>query len=179
MNSAHACQPQLSFLELSLEQLLWESRTLLQIDPLQRISLSIQPIPCLACIQLQDDGASPIYLHPLFNRPGTPWQVIVHVIRHELLHLRHRPRCIDGTRMIHTPEFRRAELELVPWARSSVSWIWLNFHGVIKVSRSEERILVKRSWKRHMDKPLLSWSTALSLSRTTVPSGAREQRELL
>jgi hypothetical protein len=74
-----------------------------------------------ACIRWeQGRPGGDIFSHSLFHRPDVPQPVIEHVLRHEPLHLKIRPREIDGKLVHHPPEFWEAEQALVPW--KSASW---------------------------------------------------------
>jgi predicted metal-dependent hydrolase len=43
------------------------------------------------------------------DRPDIPEFLIEYVLYHEMLHLKHQPRIVNGRRMYHTPAFRAEE----------------------------------------------------------------------
>jgi len=62
-----------------------------------------------ACVNVYDDGKAPlIRFHSLLNHPETPELIMRSFFIHELLHLRVRPREIDGKQVTHPPEFNQA-----------------------------------------------------------------------
>ena len=67
-----------------------------------------------------------IRIHPLLDRPFVPRYYVEWIIYHEMLHEVHDMPIVDGRRVYHTPEFRRAEAlferyaEAVLWERTMV-----------------------------------------------------------
>lgn len=97
----------------------------------------------------------------MFNRPDVTQPVIEHVLRHELLHLKIRLREIDGKLVHHPPEFWEAEQALVPWKEASWGWMVLAFWDVMKTDVPNERVWVKKSWRRLQGLPYPSWQMIL------------------
>lgn len=62
-----------------------------------------------------------IRINPLLDSPRVPLDYIAAVVHHELLHALHRPIKSGGRRIVHTPEFKKAErrFPLYGWA---VNW---------------------------------------------------------
>ncbi|HEY0137776.1 MAG TPA: hypothetical protein VGB85_27010, partial [Nannocystis sp.] len=67
-----------------------------------------------------------IRIHPVMDAADVPHFFIAWIIYHEMLHEVHDMPIVDGRRVYHTPEFRRAEArfehyaEAVLWERTQV-----------------------------------------------------------
>jgi hypothetical protein len=70
-------------------------------------------------------------------------------------------REIDGKRVQHPPEFWEAEQALVPWKEASWGWMVLAFWDVMKTDVPNERVWVKKSWRRLQGLPYPSWQMIL------------------
>lgn len=64
-----------------------------------------------------------IKLHPMLIDSFIPDEVVLHVIHHELMHIKHPP--IDGSgskRIVHHKEFRKAE-RAFPLYKAAMAWM--------------------------------------------------------
>ncbi len=154
--------PEISFLSFDVLALLASIQTEMVLDAVGPVTFSLQTMQTLACIRWeQGKSGGDIFFHSLFNRPDVPKPVIEHVLRHELLHLKIRPREIDGKLVHHPPEFWEAEQALVPWKSASWGWMILAFWEVIKMDIPDERVWVKKSWRNLQKYPYPSWQMIL------------------
>lgn len=100
--------------------------------------------PALASIQLNWEEGPLIQISTLLNEPDTPYEVMEHIIIHELLHIEVPPREIDGKHVSHPPEFWERERALSPQAGKAMEWIFLRFFSDLKIDRKNECLFVKR-----------------------------------
>lgn len=93
-----------------------------------------------------------IFLHGILNHPQTPEEVIEFILCHELLHLVIPSREVDGHMTSHPPEFQAMEARVYP--RGGIVWAWLHITlGLrLKKDKKQQRILVKRGWKRDLQR---------------------------
>lgn len=117
----------------------------------------------LACIVAEDARAT-IYIHQILNHSETPVEVMRHILKHELLHLRIRHREIDGKQTYHPPEFWEAERAISQERSAAWCWIWINLNDCIRLRRKEERIGVRSNWKSVWSNPMTSLEDCLKLS---------------
>jgi hypothetical protein len=104
----------------------------------------------LACI-CTGSAEPTIYVHAILNHPNTPVEVITAICKHELLHLRIRPREINGRMRQHPPEFWDAEKSLTPELSQAWDWIWRRRRHWLKNRPRLERIDVRRNWREIWD----------------------------
>jgi hypothetical protein len=154
--------PEISFLSFDVLDLLARIQHEMGLDAVGPVTFSLQTMQTLACIRWeQGKPGGDIFFHSLFNRPDVPQQVIEHVLRHELLHLKIRPRMIDDKLVHHPPEFWEAEQALAPWKSASWGWMVLAFWEVIKTDVPNECTWVKKSWRKLQKYPYPSWQMIL------------------
>jgi len=155
--------PEISFLSFDALSLLASIQSEMGLDAAGPVTFSLQTMNNLACIYYQPSrlGAD-ICLHTLFNRPDVPLQVIEHILRHELLHIKVPPRMIDGKLVLHPPEYWEAESQLVPWKAASWAWIHTAFWDALKVDRKNECVWVKKTWKHLQRYRYPSWEMILN-----------------
>jgi hypothetical protein len=130
-----------------------------------RIEVWIQTQPTLAFIRPLDRRAV-ICLHSVLNHGGTPEQVIAGILRHELLHLLHQPREIEGKMVLHPPEFWTAE-RCFPDCSLSWGWIHLALGPCLRRDAKRECTFVTRKWKTRMNGPRLTWEQLVALAPST------------
>jgi hypothetical protein len=106
----------------------------------------------LACVRHEASKAD-IYVHQLLNHPETPLEVVAHICKHELLHLRIRPVECNGLLVHHPPEFWEAEKALCPERDKSWLWIWTNLEGCLRHRPRLERIDVLLGWRKFWSLP--------------------------
>ena len=154
--------PEISFLSFDVLDLLARIQHEMGLDAVGPVTFSLQTMETLACIRWeQGKPGGDIFFHSLFNRPDVPQPVIEQVLRHEFLHLKIRPREIDGKLVHHPPEFWEAEQALVPWKEASWGWMVLAFWEVIKTDIPNECVWVKKSWRKLQKYPYPSWELIL------------------
>lgn len=154
--------PEISFLSFDVLDLLARLKSDMDLDAVGPVAFSLQTMETLACIRWEEGKqGGDIFFHSLFNRPDVPQPVVEHVLRHELLHLKIRPRMIDGKLVHHPPEFWEAEQALVPWMSASWGWMVLAFWEVIKTDIPNECTWVKKSWRNLQKYPYPSWQMIL------------------
>jgi hypothetical protein len=155
--------PEISFLSFDVLALLARIQQEMDLDSVDLVSFNLQTMATLACIRWEHGKpGGDIFFHSLFNRPDVPQPVIEHVLRHEFLHLKIPAREIDGKLVHHPPEFWEAEQALVPWRSASWGWMVLAFWEVIKTDIPNERVLVKKSWRKLQRYPYPSWQMILA-----------------
>ncbi len=120
------------------------------------ITVIFCPNDSLACIRSSSERAD-IFIHVLLNGPSTPIQVIRHILAHEIIHILVPPETIDGKQIIHTEAFWCYENRVVVDKSRSWAWIWTNFHNCLREDKKNERLLVKRNWKKHWHADRCSW----------------------
>ena len=154
--------PEISFLSFDVLDLLARIKSEMGLDAVGPVTFSLQTMETLACIRWEHGKpGGDVFFHSLFNRPDVPQPVIEHVLRHELLHLKIRPRKIDGKLVHHPPEFWEAEQALIPWKSASWGWMVLAFWEVIKTDIPNECVWVKKSWRKLQKYPYPSWQMIL------------------
>ncbi len=95
---------------------------------------------------------SGIWLHHALNDHATPDYVFAFVITHELLHVRIRPREVDGKWSAHPPEFWEEENRIAVADRSRAwEWIYRQFGYALREDKEQECIWVNN---RRMDELL-------------------------
>lgn len=84
-----------------------------------------------------------IWMHHGLNDAATPDYVFAHVLKHELLHTRIRPREVHGKLIAHPPEFWEEENRIAA-ADKGRAWEWIhrNFAGALKGDSEFECIWV-------------------------------------
>ena len=120
----------------------------------------------LACVHLIDT-APVIYLHQVLNHVDTPLEVVSHICKHELLHLRIRPGMESGKMRQHTKAFWEAEKSLSRERDKAWAWIWINLSTCLKSRPKLERVDVLPKWKDVWNRPKVS----IELVETMVVSG--------
>jgi len=109
--------------------------------------------PTLAHIEDSlEEQRSAIWLHYALNDTATPDYVFAFAITHELLHVRIRPREVDGKWLAHPPEFWEEENRMAA-ANKSRAWEWIHrqFGEALRKDKERECIWVDN---RRMDKIL-------------------------
>jgi len=127
--------------------------------------------PVTICFVKQETLANIIYtpsedqirIHALMNHKDTPSEVIAFIIKHELLHIRIRPIEIKEKMISHPPEFWEAEKQIAPERELIWSWVWVLFYGCLKRNKEEEKILVKKNWKKYMMFERISLARAIEI----------------
>jgi hypothetical protein len=129
------------------------------------IEVWIHEQPTLAFIR-PDHLRAVICLHSVLNHSGTPEQVIAGILRHELLHLLHRPREIEAKMVLHPPEFWTAERR---FADTGMSWAWINLAlgSCLRRDVKRECTYVTRKWKTRMNGPRLTWEQLIAMAPCT------------
>jgi hypothetical protein len=111
------------------------------------IAVMYARIPNLARIFVQGWGSGEphvIQMSSLLNQPGTPIEVVRHILIHELLHLVVGPGECGGRQVKHTSTFWERERELSPDADLVVSWLFMNFGRQLVFNERQERIDVRK-----------------------------------
>lgn len=156
-------QPNLCFVRsCDPQRVLAEIQRDIFTDLEETISFYFVSINHLGCV-IDRDESTAIYVHQILNHSDTPVEVIRLLCIHELLHLRIRPREIDGKRTIHPPEFWEEEATLCPERDDAWSWIWGNYPLALKPRPRLERIDVKSNWKDSWGRKKLSIEELRSL----------------
>ena len=96
--------------------------------------------PTLAYIEDAGNAQrSVIWIHHALNDPVTPPYVFAHVLKHELLHTRVRPKVVDGKWSAHPPEFWEEEGRLSAEDRG-LAWQWIitTFEDALKTDIKNE-----------------------------------------
>jgi hypothetical protein len=97
--------------------------------------------------------ASPpvIELHPLFNVEWLPIEVLKHVLIHEHIHKRIKPREVEPGKMVdHPPEFWELERELSPLRNAAWLWMYAEWGDILRRDAKHECTWVKRGWKERL-----------------------------
>ncbi|MCB0825774.1 MAG: hypothetical protein KDC26_06260 [Armatimonadetes bacterium] len=103
-----------------------------------------------------DIEPSRIELHPIFNVPWLPEEVMRHVLIHEHIHLLIQPREVeDGVTKDHPPEFWDVERKLSPFARPAWYWMRQEWGDLLVRKEKEEKTIVKRIWKKRRRESLV------------------------
>ena len=71
-----------------------------------------------------------IRIHPVLDAEDVPWLFLAWVVYHEMLHEIHDMPIVDGRRVYHTREFRRAEAQFDQYAEA-VLWERTNLHKLL------------------------------------------------
>lgn len=112
--------------------------------------LAVRPIwqfaeeDTLAFIRADYPTGPLIVMHSTLNNPGTPYEVIKFIFKHELLHLRIRPREIDGKLVAHPPEFFEMERKIAPEVSDCWVWMIINFYPALKRDEKREQTTISR-----------------------------------
>ena len=108
--------------------------------------------PTLAYIQNARSGSgAEIWMHHALNDPGTPDYVFSHVLKHELLHTRIRPREVDGKWSAHPPDFWEEEKRIAGSDRIRAwEWIYGNFTRALKRDAECECIWVNNRMMKEL-----------------------------
>jgi hypothetical protein len=110
--------------------------------------LTVRPIwqfaeeDTLAFIRPDYPNGPLIVFHSILNNLGTPYEVIKFILKHELLHLRIRPREIDGKLVSHPPEFFEVEKQIAPELLDYWQWMMINFYPALKRNEKKEQTKV-------------------------------------
>lgn len=72
-----------------------------------------------------------IRIHPVLDAKDVPRFFVAWIIYHEMLHEVHDMPVVDGRRVYHTPEFRRAEAQFERYAEA-VLWEKANLHKLLE-----------------------------------------------
>lgn len=72
-----------------------------------------------------------IRIHPVLDAADVPRFFVAWIVYHEMLHEIHDMPVVDGRRVHHTPEFRRAEAQFDRYAEA-VLWERTNFHKLLE-----------------------------------------------
>ena len=156
------CQPLISFLSFSATALLDEIHEKLFPDVDQTVELYFVTRGPLAFIAHNKNDAS-IYIHQLLNHSDTPIEVIVLILKHELLHLRIPPTIENGKRESHPPAFWAAEKAIAPDRDSAWAWVWQNLWSCVKQRPELQRIDVLPGWKRVWNQPKTDIATCVEM----------------
>jgi hypothetical protein len=140
--------------------------------------------PTLAHIEdSQSEQRSAIWMHYALNDPATPDYVFAHVLKHELLHTRIRPREVNGKWLAHPPEFWEEENRIAE-ADKGRSWEWIsrNFYDALKRDTGHECIWVNNRRMKELlhnrncaEQDLQHLRDAFTLRRKELRFGFREQ----
>ncbi len=122
----------------------------------------------LACISIGTSEAT-IYIHNLLNHPETPIEVMSLVFTHEILHVKVKPRIIDGHEKQHPPEFWEQEKIIAPEREKAWHWIWGNYLTCLIPRPRLERIDVLPEWKEVWGFPKKSFIDCENLFSDKVP----------
>jgi len=132
-----------------------------------RVSYHYAETDSLASIRRCASDRFVILLHSLLNHPGTPVEVVQHILIHELIHVEIPPRELlageedprprrkvrgQGAQKLgpisHPPEFWEREEALSVDRIAAMSWIIDSLYPRLRIDRFNERICVKSSWRR-------------------------------
>jgi hypothetical protein len=69
-----------------------------------------------------DSAHDTIVISRSLDQPDVPEYLIDYVMYHEMLHIKHRPRLINGRRVFHTPGFRHEEQRFARFDEA-ISWL--------------------------------------------------------
>jgi len=113
-------------------------------------------------------------MHSILNHQDTPEEVILFVIKHELLHLLIPPRETKKRLVNHPPEFLEREESISP--EYSLIWNWLYFHFpfCLKVHKRKEQVIVTREWKDIMYNKRLGFKEMMHIITPKETSKASE-----
>lgn len=89
-----------------------------------------------------------IAFHPVFNRPGTPVEVVRFIAKHELTHITNPPRLVGGWWADHPPDFWEREYAAGP--ERFACWHWIHRELGRCLWSGERGIRVVRTWRRRM-----------------------------
>jgi hypothetical protein len=117
-----------------------------------------------------------IRMHSLMNHKDTPSEVITVIIKHELLHIRIRPTEINEKMISHPPEFWEAEKLIAPERELIWSWVWVQFYGCLKINKEEEKTLVKKNWKKYMNRERITLARAFEIMTPMEKDKAEDMR---
>lgn len=140
--------------------------------------------PTLAHIEdSKSEQRSAIWMHHALNDPATPDYVFAHVLKHELLHTRIRPRDVNGEWLAHPPEFWEEENRIAEADKGRAwEWIYRNFYDALKKDAEHECIWVNNRrmnellHNRHcVEQDLHHLRDAFKLGRRELRFGFREQ----
>ena len=63
-----------------------------------------------------------IVLNKILDSESTPPLAVEFVMYHEMLHVKHKPRIINGRRIFHTPAFRTEEKRFA-YYEEAIAWL--------------------------------------------------------
>lgn len=141
-------------------------------------------IPTLAFIEdAQGEQRPAIWMHHALNDPATPDFVYVHVLKHELLHTRIRPREVNGKWLAHPPDFWEEEDRIAGVDKGRAwEWIYSNFYAALKRDTEHECIWVNNRRMKELlhnrhcaEQDLLHLREAFKLGHKVLRFGFREQ----
>jgi hypothetical protein len=155
-------RPCLTFLPFSASQLLATIHAELFPDVDCEVRLFFVTSGPLSCIARDDDFAA-ICIHQLLNHSDTPREVMSHIFKHELLHLRIPSMTKNGKVVQHTPEFWEAEQSLCPECQDVWTWVWFNHSLCLRRRKRLERIDVRVNWKKFWGHPKTDVATCASM----------------
>ena len=138
--------PEIPFVPYSIYELVSSVKNQFFSNINHNVSISFFEQKTLACIEYNSTSAI-IKMHSILNHKGTPKEVILFIIKHELLHLLIPPREIKKRLVYHPPEFFEHGRSIFP--EYSLIWNWLYFHFpfCLIVHKRKEQTIVTREWK--------------------------------
>jgi hypothetical protein len=122
-------------------------------------------------------------MHQGLNDPATPDYVFVHVLKHELLHTRIRPREVNGKWLAHPPEFWDEERRIGQADKGRAwEWIYQNFYEALKRDNEHECIWVNNKRMKELlhnrhcaERDIQHLRDAFKLGQKELRFGFREQ----
>jgi len=165
--------PEIQFVAYSIYELVNIVKDQFFSDINHKVSINFFYQRPLACIQHNDESAS-IKMHSILNHKETPKEVILFVIKHELLHLAIPPRVIKKRLVKHPPEFFEREKFISPEYELIWRWLDYNFFHCLKVCNRKEQVLVTSEWKEIMYEKRLSFKEVMDIISPKEASRALE-----
>lgn len=137
-------QPQLPFCWRAINALLCQILAAYFPEETTTPGVFFGRIPTLALIEDSlSEQRSTIWMHHALNDPATPDYVFAHVLKHELLHTRIRPREVNGKWLAHPPEFWEEENRIAKADKGQAwAWIYQNFSAALTRDSEHECIWV-------------------------------------
>jgi len=142
--NARLLQPQLPLCGREINALLGEILPAYFPENITTPRVFVGRTPALAHIEdPHSEQRSTIWMHYALNDPATPDYVFAHLLKHEPLHTRIRPREVNGTWLAHPPKFWEEENRIDDADKARAwEWIHLNFGDALKRDTEHECIWV-------------------------------------